>query len=243
MISKREVKYIQSLCQKKQRLADRLFLVEGEKAVDEVVKSSWTIRNIYATPDWIESRAGIAVPVSVASEEQIQEMSSLVTARKVIALVEMKNDQPPLNTVPGITLVLDAIQDPGNFGTIVRIADWFGVRQIIAGESCADIYNPKVIQATMGSFVRILPIYTNLQDWLQQYPHPILGAVLNGTSIHQIEPVSSAALLIGNEGKGIQDALVPFIQRPVSIPKLGGAESLNAAVATGILLSHLVHTP
>ncbi|MBU3744816.1 MAG: RNA methyltransferase [Sediminibacterium sp.] len=240
MISKREVKYIQSLCQKKQRLADRLFLVEGEKPVDELLKSSWTIRQIYATPEWIAARAGLTVPVTVVNEGQIQEMSALVTARSVIALVEMQEEQPAIAEIPGITLVLDAIQNPGNFGTIVRIADWFGVRQIIASENCADMYNPKVIQASMGSFVRILPIYTDLQFWLQQYPYPIMGAVLNGNSIYEVAPVQSAALIIGNEGKGIRDALLPLIKQPVSIPRMGGAESLNAAVATGILLSHLI---
>ena len=221
-------------------MADRLFLVEGEKAVDELLTSSWVIRQIYATPEWVDAHAGISVPVTVVNEGQIQEMSTLVTARTVIALVAMRDEQPPVIDMPGITLVLDAIQDPGNFGTIVRIADWFGVRQIIAGDNCADIYNPKVIQASMGSFVRVLPVYTNLSDWLQHYPHTIMGAVLHGNSIYKVAQVSSAALIIGNEGKGIQDALLPFIQQPVSIPKIGGAESLNAAVATGIILSHLI---
>jgi len=242
MISKREVKYIQSLCQKKQRVADRLFLVEGEKGVEELLKSNWTIRQIYATPEWIGSHAGIAVPVTAVNEEQIQEMSALVTARAVIAVVEMRDEQPPVVDMPGITLLLDGIQDPGNFGTIVRIADWFGVKQMIASENCADIYNPKVIQACMGSFLRVLPVYVNLQHWLEAYPYPVMGAVLNGKSIYKVAPVESAALIIGNEGKGIQDALLPFIKHPVSIPRIGGAESLNAAVATGILLSHLVNS-
>lgn len=206
----------------KQRVAEQLFLVEGEKAVEEVLKSSWTIRHLYATPEWIASGASLHLPVTAVNPSQIQEMSSLTTARNVIALVEMREEQPVSNDMPGITLVLDAIQDPGNFGTIVRIADWFGVRQIIAGTTCADIYNPKVIQASMGSFLRVLPVYTDLQHWLQQYPHPIMGAVLNGNSIYSVAPVTTAALIIGNEGKGIQDALLPFIQHPVSIPRLGG---------------------
>lgn len=241
MVSKREVKYIQSLCQKKHREADQLFLVEGEKAVDELLTSNLSIRQIYATPEWIDAHNGIPVPVSAVNEGQIQEMSALVTARSVIALVEMPEKKPPVSDMPGITLVLDAIQDPGNFGTIIRIADWFGVQQIIAGENCADIYNPKVIQASMGSFVRVLPIYTDLQNWLRQYPHTIMGALLNGISIYEIKPISSMALIIGNEGKGIQDSLLPYVNQSVSIPRIGSAESLNAAVATGILLSHLVY--
>jgi TrmH family RNA methyltransferase len=240
MISKREVKYIQSLCQKKQREADQLFLVEGEKAVDELLRSSWTIRQIYATPEWITSHSGVTVPITTVNEGQIQEMSALVTARNVLALVEMKEKQSPVVDMPGITLILDAIQDPGNFGTMVRIADWFGVKQIIASENCADIYNPKVIQASMGSFVRVLPAYTDLKNWLQQYPHTIMGALLNGISVYEVAPIATLALIIGNEGKGIHDSLLPLVSQPVSIPRLGGAESLNAAVATGILISHLV---
>jgi TrmH family RNA methyltransferase len=157
----------------------------------------------------------------------------------VIALVEMPNQQELPLQPDGFTLVLDQLQDPGNMGTILRIADWFGIQTIVASESCADLYNPKVIQSSMGSFLRVQVHYTDLTAWLEQYRAPILGAVLTGESVFMASPHERAALIIGNEGQGIGQQLLPFIQEPVSIPRLGKAESLNAAVATGILLSYL----
>jgi TrmH family RNA methyltransferase len=239
MISKREVKYIQSLCQKKHRAQERLFIVEGEKAVDELLRSDWQVRQLYASSDWLRVHDQISVPVQEAGEEQLQQMSGLQSARSVLALVEM----PELREVPlqpeGFTLVLDTVQDPGNMGTLLRIADWFGIRQIIAGEHSADLFNPKVIQSSMGSFLRVSVSYTSLLEWLGQYKSPVMGAVLDGPSVYGQATVEQAALIIGNEGHGIQPDLLPFINIPVSIPRLGKAESLNAAVATGILLSYL----
>jgi TrmH family RNA methyltransferase len=179
------------------------------------------------------------LPVQEASEEQLQQMSGLRSARAVIALVEMPNQQELPLQPDGFTLVLDQLQDPGNMGTILRIADWFGIQTIVASESCADLYNPKVIQSSMGSFLRVQVHYTDLTAWLEQYRAPILGAVLTGESVFMASPHERAALIIGNEGQGIGQQLLPFIQEPVSIPRLGKAESLNAAVATGILLSYL----
>lgn len=239
MISKREVKYIQSLCQKKQRMADRLFIVEGEKAVDEVLQSQWVVKQIYATAAWISAHNQVAAQVEEATMEQLQQMSGLVTARNVLAVVEMPAEPELVAAPPNITLVLDTIQDPGNMGTLIRIADWFGISTIVASTTSADAYNPKVVQASMGSFLRVRVMYTDLSDWLRRYPYPIMGAMMKGPSIYSMQPVLSGALLIGNEGKGISDHLLPIIQVPVSIPRIGGAESLNAAVATGILLSYL----
>jgi TrmH family RNA methyltransferase len=239
MVSKREVKYIQSLCQKKHRAEERLFIVEGEKAVEELIQSDWTIRQLYATADWMAAHLSLNLPVQEASEEQLQQMSGLRSARAVIALVEMPNQQELPLQPDGFTLVLDQLQDPGNMGTILRIADWFGIQTIVASESCADLYNPKVIQSSMGSFLRVQVHYTDLTAWLEQYRAPILGAVLTGESVFMASPHERAALIIGNEGQGIGQQLLPFIQEPVSIPRLGKAESLNAAVATGILLSYL----
>lgn len=239
MISKREVKYIQSLCHKKQRVADRLFIVEGEKAVDELLQSNWEVKQIYATAIWKSNHEPISPPVEVATMEQIQQMSGLITARNVLALVQMPPNTEPMAAPAGFTLVLDTIQDPGNMGTLLRIADWFGIQQIIASDSSADCYNPKVVQASMGSFLRVSVHYTDLGHWLKSYPYPIMGAMMQGTAIYSVKSVLPAALLIGNEGKGISEALLPFISTSVSIPRLGGAESLNAAVATGILLSYL----
>jgi len=138
-----------------------------------------------------------------------------------------------------ITLLLDGIQDPGNMGTIIRIADWFGIDQIIASEDSVEFYNPKVIQSTMGSFIRVNCWYKNLPEQLQHASVPIYGALLDGQSVNEIGKINEGILVIGNESKGIRDAVLPFISKAVTIPRIGYAESLNAAVATGILLSHL----
>lgn len=213
--------------------------MEGEKAVEELLQSNWQVRQIYANGEWIHTHDKITVPVEEAGEGQLQQMSGLQSARSVLALVEMPPPiEIPLNPT-GFTLVLDTVQDPGNMGTLLRIADWFGVRQIIAGEHAADLYNPKVIQSSMGSFLRVQVSYTSLKNWLEQYQSPVLGAVLDGSSVYEEASVEQAALIIGNEGHGIHSELLPFITRPISIPRLGKAESLNAAVATGILLSYL----
>jgi TrmH family RNA methyltransferase len=174
-----------------------------------------------------------------ADEDQIQQMSGLRSARSVLALVEMPTPQSIPLQPDGFSLVLDTIQDPGNMGTLLRIADWFGIQHIIASEDSADLYNPKVIQSSMGSFLRVQVSFTSLADWLRQYESPVMGAVLNGKSVYEESPREQAALIIGNEGNGIQPELLSLIRIPVSIPRLGGAESLNAAVATGILLSYL----
>jgi RNA methyltransferase, TrmH family len=136
-------------------------------------------------------------------------------------------------------MVLDNIQDPGNLGTIIRIADWFGVHQIVASKETVDLYNPKVIQSTMGSFVRVNVWYNDLPGILSTANVPVYGALLNGENVFEIGKISEGIVIIGNESKGISEAIKGFITHPVTIPKKGGAESLNAAVAAGIILSHV----
>jgi len=145
--------------------------------------------------------------------------------------------QPQIGT---ITLALDGIQDPGNMGTLIRIADWFGINTILASEDSVEVYNPKVIQSTMGSFIRVKVGYGNLSHLLSDAAIPIFGALLEGASVYNQSPIAEGVLLIGNESKGIHTELLPYISAPIHIPRIGGAESLNAAVAAGILLSHLI---
>ncbi len=132
---------------------------------------------------------------------------------------------------------MDGIQDPGNTGTFLRIADWFGVTQIVASNDTADIYNPKVVQATMGSIVRVKVWYKELAEWLSKADVPVYGALLDGESIHELKTIEECIIVVGNESKGIREDTIPYIQRAVTIPRKGGAESLNAAVAAGIILS------
>ncbi len=239
MLSKNELKYIQSLCQKKQRQAEGLFIAEGTKLVAELVKSHYSVKKIYGLAEWADANATLSQDIQVVTEAELEKISLLQSPNQVLAIVE----QLPQTVIPKenhlFTLVADGIQDPGNLGTIIRIADWFGIQQVVASEDTVELYNPKVIQATMGSFIRVTLHYTSLPEFLQDNRLPVFGAVLNGKSLYEYSPVQEAILIIGNEAKGIREPLLNYIDHPVTIPRIGGAESLNAAVATGIIVSHL----
>jgi TrmH family RNA methyltransferase len=156
-----------------------------------------------------------------------------------VAVAKMPSKTDAINLTGKLTIVLDGIQDPGNLGTIIRIADWFGVQQIVASEDTVDVYNPKVIQATMGSFMRVSVAYKNIADWLPTLQLPVYGALLEGENIFTTKLPKQGILVIGSEAKGIRVNCIDFITHPVTIPKIGGAESLNAGVATGIIVAQL----
>ena len=239
MISKNEVKYIQSLSHKKNRDADGVFIVETPKLVNELLNSSVRIKKIYAVKDW-QILNNIKIPVEEVDEFTLQRISQLETPNKVVAIAE-KRKLPALQLSNSFTLVLDGIQDPGNMGTIVRIADWFGITQIVAAKDTADCYNTKAVQSSMGSIIRVNVWYEDLVTLLTNAKVPVYGALLQGESVYKLSHLPKEAMMvIGNESKGIRDPLLPLIQHPVTIPRIGKAESLNAAVATGILLSHFL---
>lgn len=235
MLSKNELKYIQSLCQKKQRTAERLFIAEGVKLVQELIVAGYPITKIYATEQWIMPKGNY--DVTRISEQELEKISSLQTPNQVLAIVQQQEpaDEPQWNQK--LTLVLDGIQDPGNMGTIIRIADWFGIDQIIASEDTVELYNPKVIQSTMGSFMRVKVWYGDIASLLSKNEVPVYGAVLDGKSMYDVMPPETGILVIGNESKGIREELQSLIDERITIPRIGQAESLNAAVALGILLS------
>jgi TrmH family RNA methyltransferase len=238
MLSKNELKYIQSLCHKKQRQEEGLFIVEGTKLVNELLLSHYRVRKLYALPEWAENYKGNA-SLETITDIELQKISGLQAPNQVLAIAEQ---QLPINEPrieQQLTLVLDGIQDPGNFGTIIRIADWFGIKQIVASGDTVELYNPKVIQSTMGSFLRVNVWYKTLAKFMPSAKIPVYGALLNGKNMHNEPPVTEGLLVIGNESKGISKELLPFISHPITIPRLGGAESLNAAVAAGIIVSHL----
>ena len=179
MLSKIEAKYIQSLYHKKQRDALSLFIVEGVKGVDELLNSSFEVQKIYAVNEWEHPLMGKASLIRV-TEDELQRISGLQTANKVLAVAQQQNyiaHKPQIGT---ITLALDGIQDPGNMGTLIRIADWFGIDTILASEDSVEVYNPKVIQSTMGSFIRVKVGYGKLTDLLSGTGIPIFGALLAG---------------------------------------------------------------
>lgn len=238
MLSKNELKYIQSLCQKKQRQEERLFLVEGAKLVEELLQTGLNVRKIYALPVWAEKHSHLPQLTEI-TEEELEKISNLQTPNQVLALVEQPAPAAEPVLANQLTLVLDTIQDPGNLGTIIRIADWFGIYQVVASMDTVELYNPKVIQSTMGSYARVQVCYRPLADFLSAATVPVYGALLNGQNMYEVAPLKEGILLIGNESKGIQADLLSFVSHPITIPRLGGAESLNAAVAAGIIISHL----
>ena len=235
MISRSEVKYIQSLYYKKNSTAAEVFIAEGVKILDELLHSDFIIQKIYALKSWIEKNRNIKNVVEM-SEAELSSVSNFDTPNKVLAIVYKKNAANLPDVKNKITLMLDGIQDPGNLGTIIRTADWFGIENIIASNDTADVYNSKVIQSTMGSFTRVNIFYTDLETFLSSNKIKVFGAAINGENISMLQQFDECILIIGNESKGIRDNVLPFIQKKIAIPGYGKAESLNAAVATGIIL-------
>ena len=237
MVSKSELKYIQSLSDKKVRLETGCFIAEGVKLVGEMIAAGYPIRAIYALDSW--DAPDTSIEVNRVEAFELEKMSLLQTPNQVVAVAKMPSKTDAINLTGKLTIVLDGIQDPGNLGTIIRIADWFGVQQIVASEDTVDVYNPKVIQATMGSFMRVSVAYKNIADWLPTLQLPVYGALLEGENIFTTKLPKKGILVIGSEAKGIRENCIDFITHPVTIPKIGGAESLNAGVATGIIVAQL----
>lgn len=241
MLSKKEVKDIQSLSQKKFREGLNLFAAEGPKIVDELIATVPSqIEKIYAVKRWMDKNK--ALPRNIVTieitEPELSKISHLQTPSQVVALV--KKFAPIKPTATLFTLYLDAIQDPGNFGTIIRTADWFGIQNIVCSTGCADVYNPKVIQSTMASIARVNVYYDEEEQWLRNQNVQVLAATLKGNSVYQHPKMDKGILIVGNESKGIREEILQYATEQITIPKNGAAESLNAAVATAILLSHLL---
>lgn len=241
MLSKNEVKYIQSLHHKKQRDQLQLFIAEGPKLAHELLQSPITIQHIYATQQWLQQHPSLTIPATQITTDELSRISNLTTPNEVLLVVEQNKESKPLALHNNITIVLDGIQDPGNMGTIIRIADWFGIKQIAVSEDCVEVYNPKVVQSTMGSICRVDVWYKHLPTLIEHIDIPVYGALLNGENVYNLKNIKQALLIIGNESKGIRDNIKHKITHPITIPKLGGAESLNAAVAAGIIVGCMVN--
>lgn len=240
MISRSEINNIKSLHHKKQRNEQQLFIAETPKVVAEILHSEYIVEKIYATENWLNTSKN-HVPTTIITQQQLAQISTLQTPHQVLAVVKMKEENiETLNFSHQLTLALDNIQDPGNLGTIIRIADWFGIRQIVCSLHCVDVFNPKVVQSTMGSFSRVKIYYAHIAQVLQNVAMPVYGAMLQGEDVRKIDKPHEAILIIGNEANGISPEVEALITQKISIEKVGNAESLNAAVATGILVSHLV---
>jgi TrmH family RNA methyltransferase len=238
MLSKNEVKYIQSLSQKKQRQEEGLFLVEGAKAVAEVLQENWPIQALYAVPEW-QAHQDPKLPVRTITAAEMSKITQLKTPSPVLAILPIPA-QSSLPAAQDWVMALDGIQDPGNLGTLIRIADWFGIQHLVYSFHTADPFQPKAIQATMGSFVRVACHQLDLASFLATHQAPVYGAVLDGKNVFDLHPVQPGVLLLGNEGNGIDPLLLSWVTHPLTIPRKGGAESLNVAVAGGILVSQLL---
>jgi TrmH family RNA methyltransferase len=252
MLVKQKIKYIQTLGQKKFRQQEGLFIAEGPKLVKELLEADLaSVKEVYALKDWIDDNQQLLskTVVTEITEMELERISQLTTPNKVVAIVQQYEVEETINVKDQITLVLDNVQDPGNLGTIIRIADWFGIQQIVCSPDSADMYNPKVVQATMGSIARVKVYYTGLEEWLAvQKDVPIYAASLDGQDVTTMKKIKEGVIIFGNESKGISPALLNLSNVKITIPKKarlndsfgqGKAESLNVAVAVGIILSNI----
>ncbi|MEZ5043543.1 MAG: RNA methyltransferase [Saprospiraceae bacterium] len=243
-LSKNAIKYVKSLHLKKFRQKYNNFIVEGDKIVRELLtQSTFEIEALFGLPDWLATNKLppqlSATQINAISLADLERISTLKTPNQVLLIVR----QPPLMDASAaisssLSLYLEDIRDPGNLGTIIRIADWFGIPYVFCSNTSVEWTNPKVLQATMGSFLRIKVLQKDLPDLLALYPSlPVYGAVLEGKSIQEIAKPSSGVVVIGNESRGISAETLPLLTHRITIPKhpAGGAESLNAAVAAGII--------
>ena len=243
MLSKRQLKELRYYRQNKYCKENGLFVVEGEKMAEEALSSGWSIRTVCATESWMATHRQPATidQWHTVSAGELEMLSLMRNPNAVWMLVERQEaDITALRSIDA-TLVLDHLQDPGNMGTIIRTADWFGIRHIVCSLDSVDCYNPKVVQSTMGGIFRTKVIYTDIVDWLTHCGTPVYGAVLGGEPICGTTKLSHpCTLVIGNESQGISPAVAACLTQRITIPNIGGsAESLNAASAAAVLIALL----
>ncbi|MEO5599787.1 MAG: RNA methyltransferase [Cyclobacteriaceae bacterium] len=240
MLSKATIKFIKSLQVKKYRKQEQRFVVEGAKSVLELLKSDFEILTLIGTHHFLSTiKVPLKPDVVEVSERELEGLGEFQTNNSAIAIARLKPNVPIQPSGDEFAIVLDNIRDPGNFGTIIRTADWYGIQKIIASPETADFYSPKVISATMGSFTRTQIFYTDLPVFLREIKLPVYGAYLQGTHIHEVRFKQGGLILIGSESHGISPDLERFVTQKITIPKYGKAESLNAAIATAVICDNL----
>lgn len=236
MITKKQVQFIQSLNRKKERINSKLFVIEGKKMVEELMKQkNDKCKELFTTDqEFAKTYDGVVI-----DEKQMKQISNQKTPSGYLALVQFSDNK----ALPqkGKVIVLDQINDPGNLGTIIRIADWFGFDAIVASEDTVDCYNPKVVQSTMGSILRIPVIYSDLTQFLEKWEYPALGMLLEGSPLSKRPKINDFVVIIGSESHGIDEKYFPFITDRVKIEGRGAAESLNAAISSAIVAYALTH--
>ncbi len=243
MLSKARIKFIKSLQLKKYRKQEQCFVVEGRKSVQELLKSDFKIEQLLITQEFEqENRSSFKAFKGEVVEVKSTELAGLgeySTNDAALAIVCMKPNQAPVIKSEGFILMLDDIRDPGNLGTILRTADWYGINSIIASEETAEVYNGKVIQSSMGSFTRINIFYTSLEQYLSSTDISVFGTFLDGQNAHEVNFGSTGIIVIGNEANGISKEVEKFVTKRITIPRFGRAESLNAAIATAVICDNI----
>jgi len=244
MLSKSQISFIKSLHQKKYRKEHGLFIVEGIKSIKEFFQSSYQIHTIFYNSEQYNLLPKLPANINLfeVKNAELDKISTLQTPQGFLALVHIpKNKELALTALKNqFTLVLDGVQDPGNMGTIIRTADWFGFKNIICSADCVEVFNPKTVQATMGSLARVNIYEADLPALLAENTIPVFGALLDGESIYKTQWGAEGLVILGNEGKGISAEVIKKINKPVTIPRIGEAESLNVAVSAAIFCAELV---
>ncbi|MFZ2038958.1 MAG: TrmH family RNA methyltransferase [Minisyncoccia bacterium] len=246
MLTKNQIKLIKSLHEKKNRQELGLFLVEGAKSVAELLSSDFKIEHLLVTDDFYGKNLDLirplteikGVPFEIITQEDLEKLSTLESNNAALAVVKQKENTAPVIKDDEIVIVLDDVRDPGNLGTIIRIADWYGVKNIIVSKNTADFYNSKTISASMGSFIRANIFYTDLADFLSKTKLPILGALMSGENVHTFKFPKSGILVMGNESNGVSAEIEKLITDKITIPRFGQAESLNVSIATAVIMDN-----
>lgn len=236
MLSKNQIKLITSLQQKKYRKQQQLFFAEGIKVIQELLNSNFELEHLFVTdtlfPDVSKSK------ISTVTEAELKKISALTTPNNCLALFKIPSEQPISES--GLVIALDDIRDPGNLGTILRLCDWFGVKQVVCSAETVDIYNPKVVQATMGSITRVNVVYTDLEQFIQETKLPVFGTFMDGENIYKSALPNEGVIVMGNEANGISPEIERLTKNRIAIPRFGDlqqTESLNVATAAAIILS------
>ena len=238
-MTKKEIAFLRSLHQKKFRQMYGKFLVEGDKLVRELLATTFHADTIYSVEGWKPPSTSKNTNHQIVKEEELEKVSTHQHPDKVVAVATIPAQHNEARCLPDeLYLACDGLNDPGNAGTIIRLADWFGIRHIFFSNGSVDVYNPKTVNAAKGSLFRVNCHYVSLDEWFRTHPElPVYGAVINGENVYHSKLSGGGFILIGNEANGISEKVLPYIHHRVSIPSFGKAESLNAAVAAGIIIS------
>lgn len=237
MLSKNLIKYVRQLEQKKYRLREGVFVAEGPKVVGDLLRAGFQPRQLLATSEWTPSQSLITCQLLLITSDELQKVSFLQHPQQVLGVFNLPQSSVEALPEGMLSLALDGVQDPGNLGTIIRIADWFGITHIFCSPDTADAWNPKVVQATMGSIAHVSLTYTELAPLLSRTSMPVYGTLLDGKDIFRQELATEGVIVMGNEGKGISAPIRQLVTHPLLIPCFNQgqtAESLNVAIATAI---------